>query len=93
MSSRRDLKKRINSQMEELYTECIFYKVYTIGADQAAADRIIMHISELQSELLKKVNVNEGKGVKGRVKAYYKRLNENIKEQTSVISKEITTLG
>ena len=86
MSSRRKLKKSINESIDLLYTDCVFYKVFVIDADQAAADKVITRIVETQEEFLKRVNVNEGKEVKGRVKA-------DFKEQINSIAKEIESLG
>ncbi|MDU1890472.1 MAG: hypothetical protein E6767_07245 [Dysgonomonas sp.] len=93
MSSRRKLKKSINSVMDLLYTDCIFYKVFVVDADQEAADKIIAKITEVQSDLLKRVSVSEGKEVKGRVKAYFKKLNADLRDQTNAIAKEIAALG
>ena len=48
MSSRRKLKKSINESIDLLYTDCVFYKVFVIDADQAAADKVITRIVETQ---------------------------------------------
>lgn len=79
--------------MELLYVDCLFYKIFVVDADKEAADKVITHIVEVQNELLKRVNVNEGKDVKGRVKSYYKKLRVDIQEQTNTIAKEIAALG
>ncbi|MBK5721728.1 hypothetical protein JGH11_12685 [Dysgonomonas sp. Marseille-P4677] len=93
MSNRRGLKKYINETMELLYVDCLFYKLFVVDADQEAANKVIKTIVETQNELLKRVSVNEGKDVKGRVKAYYKKLNLDIKERANTIAKEIASLG
>lgn len=93
MNSRRILKKRIKETMELLFVDCLFYKIYVIDADKEAADKVIQRILDTQEELLKRVNVNEGKNVKGRVKSYYKKLRNEIKEQANAIAKEIEALG
>ena len=64
-----------------------------MDADTEAADKVMVHIAEVQDELLKRVNATEGKEVKGRVKAYYKKLNADFKEQVNAIGKEIAALG
>lgn len=79
--------------MDLLYTDCIFYKVFVIDADKEAADKVIARIAQTQDEFLKKVSVNEGKEVKGRVKAYYKKINTDFREQVNSIAKEIQSLG
>lgn len=93
MSSRRKLKKNINNVMDLLYTDCLFYKTFVIDADQEAADKVIVKIAEAQDDLLKRISVTEGKEVKGRVKAYYKKLRADIKDKTNAIAKEIASLG
>lgn len=93
MSSRRKLKKSIIATMDLLYVDCLFYKIFVVDADEAAAEKVIVHIVEVQNDLLKRVSVNEGKYVKGRVKSYYKKLRSDIQEQTNTIAKEIASLG
>ena len=93
MNSRRILKKKIKETMELLFVDCLFYKIYVIDADQEAADKVMKRILDTQEELLKRVNVNEGKDVKGRVKSYYKKLKNEVKEQANTIAKEIAALG
>lgn len=93
MSSRRKLKKNIKETMELLYIDCLFYKMFVIDADKAAADKVMMRILETQEDLIKRVNVNEGKDVKGRVKSYFQKLNGEVKEQANAIAKEIAALG
>lgn len=79
--------------MDLLCVDCIFYKVYVVDADTEAADKVIVHITEAQNELLKRVNSTEGRDVKGRVKAYFKKLNADFEKQVSAIGKEIAALG
>jgi len=67
--------------------------MFVIDADLEAADKVMIKITEIHDELLKRVNVNEGKNVKGRVKAYYKKLRADVKEQADTIAKEIAALG
>ena len=88
MSSRRKLKKSINESIDLLYTDCVFYKVFVIDADQAAADKVITRIVETQEEFLKRVNVNEGKEVKGRVKLITKRLKLISKSRSTLLPKK-----
>lgn len=93
MSSRRMLKKNINEVMDLLYIDCLFYKMFVVDADQETADKVISQITQAREDLLKRVNVTEGKEVKGRVKSYYRKLRTDIKNQADTIAKEITTLG
>ena len=79
--------------MNLLFVDCLFYKMFVIDADQVAADKLMIKINEIRDDLLKRVNVNEGKDVRGRVKSYYKKLNTDVKAQADIIAKEIATLG
>lgn len=79
--------------MDLLCADCAFYKLFVVDADQEAANKVIIHITEVQEDFLKRANVNEGKNVKGRTKAYYKKLNTDFREKVNAIGKEIATLG
>lgn len=93
MSSKRKLKKEINATMDILYVDCVFYKVFVVGADLEAADKVITHIVDVQNELLRRFGANEGKDVKGRVKSYYKKLKADFRAQADAIAKEIGALA
>lgn len=90
--SRKDLKKKINTVMELLYADCVFYKVFVVDADKAAADKIIESIANVHSDFLKRISVNEGKGVKGRTKSYYKKLTTDFKEKVDELGDKISKL-
>lgn len=79
--------------MDLLYADCLFYQLFVADADQEAAEKVITHITEAQDEFIKRVNVNEGKEVKGRVKAYYKKLEADFQNEINTIAKEIEALG
>lgn len=93
MSSRRKLKKSIKETMELLYVDCLFYKMFVVDADKEAADKVLLKIIEQEDELIKRVSVNEGKDVKGRVKTYFQKLRKEVKEQADAIAREIAALS
>lgn len=93
MSSRRKLKKSIKETMGLLYVDCFFYKTFVVDANKDAADKVLLRIVDTEEELIKRVNVNEGKDVKGRVKAYFQKLRKEVAEQANAIAKEISELG
>lgn len=93
MSSKRKLKKEINATMDMLYVDCVFYKVFVVGANLEAADAMIKRIVDAQNELLRRFGANEGKEVKGRVKSYYKKLKADFRAQADAIAKEIGVLA
>ena len=90
--SKRNLKKNINAAIELLYIDCVFYKVFVVDADIAAVDKIIDQINDAHTAFIQRINVNEGKEVKGRVKAYYKKLKSDFKVAIDAIAKEISQL-
>ena len=92
MSSRRDLKKNINKTVELLYIDCFFYQMFVVDANKDAADKVLERIAHLHTDFISRVNVNEGKDVKGRVRQYYKKLIVDLKAQVDEIGKEIAAL-
>ena len=78
--------------MELLYADCIFYKVFVVDADKSAADVVIGNIADSHSEFLNRVSVNDGKGVKGRTKAYYKKLITDFKVKINELGDQIAKL-
>lgn len=93
MASRKDLKKTINASMDMLYVDCVFYKVFVKDANNVKADEVITKISEKQTELVNRLSASEGKEVKARTKAYYKKVRKDLKEQVEILSKEIQGLN
>lgn len=93
MSSRRNLKKLINNSMASLYGDCIFYKVFQKNAEVEKADKIIEDMVKVHEDLLCRVSASEGKELKTRTKAYYKKLRTDLKTQIDRFGKEINDLG
>lgn len=92
MASRRVLKKIINNSFEDLYRDCIFYKVFVKDSDIAKANEIIAKLTGVQNELLSRVCVSEGKEIKARTKNYYKKVRSDLKTQVDALGKEIEKL-
>jgi len=92
MSSRKDLKKQINESMDLLYTDCVLYKTFTKNPNIKKADEIISKIADAHINFLGRVNITEGKDVKNRVSAYYKKLKEDLKNQINELGQEIQNL-
>ena len=93
MSSRRDLKKLINNSMDLLYTDCVFYTAFTKNANIEKAQDLIEKISEVHNELISRLSTVEGKEIKTRTKAYYKKLNEDLRNQVNKFGADIQALG
>lgn len=92
MSSRRVLKKNINKTISLLFTDCLIYKLFVVDADQNAVDKVIRNLSETQTEFIKRISVNEGREVKGRIRQYYKKLKSDFALKANEIGKEIASL-
>lgn len=92
MSSRKDLKKLINNSMDVLYTDCVFYTAFSKNANIEKAEAIIAEISKVHDEFLSRISVSEGKEVKSRTKAYYKKLKDDLKSQIDKFGKDIQSL-
>lgn len=92
MSSRRELKKLINNSMDVLYTDCVFYTAFSKNANIDKAEAIIAEISKAHDEFLSRISTNEGKEIKSRTKAYYKKLKEDLKSQIDQFGKDIQSL-
>lgn len=92
MSSRRDLKKQIDESMELLYTDCVLYKIFTKNPNIEKADNLIAKIADVHIDLISRVNITEGRDVKNRVKAYYKKLKEDLKNRVDELGREIQNL-
>ncbi|MBD8346993.1 MULTISPECIES: hypothetical protein [unclassified Dysgonomonas] len=92
MSSRKDLKKLINNSMGLLYNDCIFYKVFTHSPNVEKANEIILQIADVHTDLINRLSTSEGKEIKSRTKAYYKKVKEDLKTQLDKFGLEIQKL-
>lgn len=92
MSSRRELKKVINNSMGLLYNDCIFYKVFTVNPNIKKADEIIVRIADVHTDLINRLSTSEGKEIKSRTKAYYKKVKQDLKTQLDKFGLEIQNL-
>jgi hypothetical protein len=93
MSNRRDLKKLINASMNALYGDCFLYVAFVNKDNIKRAEELVDKIAATQAELLSRANASEGKEVKNRVKAYYKKLREDLKNSVNELGQEIQQLG
>lgn len=92
MSSRRDLKKLINNSMGLLYNECVLYKVFTIKPNVEKADDIILRMLDVHTDLVNRLSASEGKEIKSRTKAYYKKVKDDLQTQVNLFGLEIQKL-
>lgn len=92
MASRRQFKKIINNSFENLYKDCIFYKVFVKDSNKDAANEIIRKLTEAQNDLLSRVSASEGKEVKVRTVNYYKKIKSELRTQIDNLGLEIQKL-
>lgn len=93
MSSRKDLKKTINSSMDLLYTDCILYSIASKDPKLEKVEPILTDIEKIQDDLLSRISNTEGKELKGRTKAFYNKIKEDLKYEIDRIGKEIQNLN
>lgn len=93
MSSRKDLKKLINNSMDTLYNDIILYKVFTKNADADKADELIKQIADSHNDFISRISTTEGKDVKGRTKAYYTKLKNDLKTSVDKFGQDIQSLS
>ncbi len=92
MSSKKDLKKLINTSIGALYNDLILYKVFTLNANKEKADALIDKIANSHLDLISRISTAEGKEVKGRTKAYYSKIKSDLKSVVDNFGKEIKAL-
>lgn len=92
MKSRREAKKNIKKSFNGLYLDLILYEAFTVNADVETARDLTNEIIEVENELVSRVSVNEGKQVKGRVKHYFKKIDEDLHAKIAYFNQKITAL-
>ncbi len=93
MASKKDLKQSINGIAGELFAECLFCRLYIPGVDPTKADDVLTKILDMQTEFLSRANRPDGKCNQKLVKAYYKKLKENLVKKIEEIAGEIGNLN
>ncbi len=78
--------------MELLISDCVFYKVFTHTPNIAKADEIILKIADAHTDLINRLSVSEGKEIKSRTKAYYKKVKTDLQTQVNNLGLEIQKL-
>lgn len=74
MANKRDLKREINYITGELFTECLFNKVYMSTTDNEVTETLLSKIITVQDNFLSRVNRPDGKDNPKLVKKYYQTL-------------------
>ncbi|MDR1120802.1 MAG: hypothetical protein LBM08_07770 [Dysgonamonadaceae bacterium] len=93
MASKKDLKQRINEIAGELFTECLFCKLYIPEVDNARVDRLIANILDMQVEFLNRANRPDAVANRKLVKASYRKLKESLAKKVDELCDEIVHLN
>jgi hypothetical protein len=78
MANRRDLKKAIHQIAGSLFTECIMYKEFIPGTDNAKTDQLLDEILSFEDEFLRRVSGYSGKENPAVVRRYFKKLSADV---------------
>ncbi len=93
MASKKQLKQNINGIAGELFAECLFCRLYIPGVDPEEADVVLTKILDMQVEFLNRAARPDGKSNEKLVKAYYKKLKENLVKKVDEIGSDIAHLS
>lgn len=93
MASKKELKQSINEAAGELFSECLFCRLYIPNVDPRKADIILTKVLEMQNDFISRANRPDGKANKKLVKAYYKKLKENLIKKINEIGDDIEALN
>lgn len=93
MAKRRNLKRDIGYIAGELFTEVLVTKMLIPGVDHDKADGILGRVLDMQDSFVQRAAKPDGKENKKLVKAYYKKLEEDLEKEIGAIVLEIQTLG
>lgn len=93
MAKRRILKKEISYTAGNLFLEAMFCKLYLPGVDSAKADSIMSRILDMQDNFICRAGNPDGKDNAKLVKAYYKKLREDLQKEVDAIAVGIGELN
>ena len=93
MASKKDLKQTINGLAGELFAECLFCRLYLPSVNSEEADKVLTKILEMQTDFLSRACRPDGKANQKLVKAYYRKLKENLRKRIDEIGNDITNLS
>ncbi len=93
MASRRDLKKDIVYLYAELLTECLTISFICPKCNQEKADALVSKIVANSYNFVKRAGRYDAKNNPKLVKAYYKKLGEDLLQDVLGIGKELEGLS
>jgi hypothetical protein len=93
MASKKDLKQHINKIAGELFTECLFCRLYIPEVDNERVNHLLSSILDMQVEFLNRVNSPSATSNKKLVKANYRKLKESLVKKVDEICDEMVNLN
>ena len=92
MASRRNLKKDIQYLYSELLTECFTISCLCPNCDAAKTEELAAKIMTNSYEFIQRAGHYDGKNNPQIIKAYYKKLGEDLLQDVLAIGQEMETL-
>lgn len=93
MAKRRNLKRDIGYIAGELFTEVLVTKMLIPGVDHDKADEILGRVLDMQDKFVQRAAKPDGKDNEKLVRAYYKKLEEDLQKEIGAIVFEVQSLG
>ena len=92
MANKRILKKSINSIVDELFMECLFYCLYLPKEHSEQIEKVMTKIAVMQNEFINRANNVGGKDNSKIVKRYYSKLKEDFLNSIHEITEDMDNL-
>ncbi len=89
MANKRNLKKQVNKIAGILYQDCFVQITYVPNTDKEKGTQILMKILKMQDDIITRICHPEP----GNVKAHFKKLKEDLSNQTNEIVAELEKLN
>lgn len=93
MASKRKLKKEIEAITNELFTECLFYKLYIPEMNDEKVVNLMSKIIQMEKEFMRRANNVDGKQNSAVVKNYYSKLKSDLVNKVNEIMSDMELLG
>ncbi len=87
MASRRELKKKVNYIMGDLFAECLVQKEFIPGTDKEKAEQLLTQILEAHEDFISRISHTEAANVKGFYRKYRKDFQAKVDEIIGAIEK------
>lgn len=93
MAKRRILKKDISNVAGDLFAEVLVCKLFIPGVEQEKAEALMSKILDMQDVFIRRAHRPDGKDNKALVRAYYRRLTDDLQAEVDAVGAEIEQLS